>query len=77
MNGGYVTHPVGRAKRLLVAIGFIVPVEEADEAEDESSLVWSTGNSVKPSVSSSSSSANGSGGNAGGKPPSLAFANDL
>lgn len=30
-------YPVGRAKRCLVTVGLMVPVDEAEEAEEESS----------------------------------------
>jgi hypothetical protein len=69
------TYPAGRAKRFLATVGLMVPVDEADDAEEESSSVCSTGNSEKPSVSSSCSSKES--GSIGGKPANLALANDL
>ncbi len=70
------TYPIGRAKSLLLRVGLIVPVEEADEAEElESSSRCSMGWSVKLSVSTSRSSKEG--GRTGGKPASLALAKDF
>jgi hypothetical protein len=55
----------------------IVPVEDADDAEEAEDESSSTGSSEKPSVSSSpSTSMNGTGGGAG-KPASFALAKDF
>ena len=72
-----VPYPLGRANVLPALDGLIVPVDEAEEAEDESSSDRSVLNSPNESRSSSSSSSakSFSGcGTTGGKPESLAFA---
>jgi hypothetical protein len=71
---GSATCPCGLAKRFWVEEGIMVPVEEADEAEDESSSIGSSG---KPSVSFSSVSSRREVGGKVGKPDSLALANCL
>lgn len=77
-----MTNPLGLAKRCLLGEGLIVPVDEADEAEDaeeESSSGFGSGRGVRSSTYSSSSSSGksliGRGGSKG-RPASLALAKD-
>lgn len=49
------TNPLGLANRCLLGDGIIVPVEEADEAEDESSSSTDSGKDLNSSALSSSS----------------------
>lgn len=55
----------------------IVPVEDADDAEEAEDESSSTGSSVKPSLSSSSSASMNETGGGEGKLASFAFANDF
>ena len=55
----------------------IVPVEEAEDAEEAEDESSSTRSSVKPSVSSSSSASMNETGGGAGKPASFALANDF
>lgn len=49
------TNPLGLANRCLLGDGIIVPVEEAEEAEDESSSSIDSGKDLNSSALSSSS----------------------
>ena len=72
------TYALGRAKVLSALDGLMVPVEDAEETEDESSSHRSVLNSPNESRSSSSSSSTRStrgSGMSGGRPVSFAFAN--
>lgn len=72
------TYPLGRANVPPAIDGLIVPVEDAEEAEDESSSDRSARSSPNESRSSSSSSSGKStsgSGIIGGNPLSFAFAN--
>src|SRR4051812_41737094 len=65
-----LTHPGGRANRFLLGVGLMVPADEAEDADDESSSTRSV-----PCSCNASSSPGGSGG-MGGSSASLALAKD-
>ena len=73
---------LGLAKRFLLGDGIIVPVDEAEDADEESSSCAGSGDSFQwPNSSSSlstlpSSSSEGRRGNSNGKPASFAFAKE-
>lgn len=83
---GVSTNPLGLAKRCLLGDGLIVPVEDAEEAEDaddeSSSVDFRSGNGVRLSYSTVSSPAGSSSkvpcgkGGSKGRPASFAFAKE-